>query len=84
MAELSSSALTALMGVLFGILTQYKMGRSFLLNHAKLFTLGTFSDEGPTEVCVTQRPHTRRLYTLPSRTPSETHTACRLLASIDT
>lgn len=32
----------------FGLLAKYESGRRFLLKHPRLFTLGTFSHEGPT------------------------------------
>ncbi|KAG0380327.1 hypothetical protein BGX24_009005 [Mortierella sp. AD032] len=42
-------ALTILASTAFGLLAKYEAGRRFLLKHPRLFTLGTFSHEGPTK-----------------------------------
>lgn len=36
-------------GAIFGILTKFSFGRKLLLDHPKLFSLGFFSHEGPSE-----------------------------------
>ena len=41
--------LVALTGLTFNTLSGYKWGRSILLKNPKLFTIGAFTDEGPTE-----------------------------------
>ena len=44
------AAMMATMGLLFNLLASLgPLGRSILLRHPRLFTLGAFSDEGPTE-----------------------------------
>lgn len=43
------AGMTALVGLTFNLLCKYGWGRSLLLQNARLFTLGTFSDDGPTE-----------------------------------
>ena len=40
---------TAVMGLLFNVLSARSWGRKLLLKHPKLFTLGAFTDEGPSE-----------------------------------
>ncbi|KAF9181224.1 hypothetical protein BGZ51_005584 [Haplosporangium sp. Z 767] len=42
-------ALTIMASTVFGMLAKYEFGRKFLLKHPRLFTLGTFSHEGPTK-----------------------------------
>ncbi|KAG0273894.1 hypothetical protein BGZ95_010306 [Linnemannia exigua] len=42
-------AMTILASTAFGLLAKYEAGRRFLLKHPRLFTLGTFSHEGPTK-----------------------------------
>lgn len=37
------------MGIIFGLLAKFSFGRQLLLNHPKLFSLGFFSHEGPSE-----------------------------------
>jgi len=41
--------LTALMGAIFGALASKGWGRKLLLAHPRLFTLGAFSEAGPTQ-----------------------------------
>ena len=63
------------MGSIFSFLAKYKFGRTLLLNHPKLFTLGrfagnqpsatvnwrcSFSHEGPTEADIQQATFTMR------------------------
>lgn len=36
-------------GVIFGVLSKFEFGRKLLLNHPKIFSLGYFSHEGPSE-----------------------------------
>ena len=43
------AGITACIGATFNVLSGYGWGRALLLGHPKLFTLGAFSDEGPTE-----------------------------------
>ena len=43
------AGLTTLMGMTFNVLCGSAVGRRILLAHPQLFTLGTFSDEGPSE-----------------------------------
>jgi len=43
------AGLVALIGLTFNLLSGYGWGRKLLLRHPELFTLGAFSDAGPTE-----------------------------------
>lgn len=40
---------TLMVGFIFGVLAKFEFGRKLLLNHPKLFTLGTVSHEGPSD-----------------------------------
>lgn len=41
--------LLSFLGMVFGLLTKFSFGRKLLLDYPKLFSLGFFSHEGPTE-----------------------------------
>lgn len=43
------AAMTAVMGLVFNVLAARSWGRSLLLKHPERFTLGAFSDAGPSE-----------------------------------
>lgn len=42
-------AMTIVASTVFGLLAKYEFGRKFLLKHPRLFTLGTFSHQGPSD-----------------------------------
>jgi len=42
-------AMTIFASTVFGVLAKYEFGRKFLLKHPRLFTMGTFSHEGPSD-----------------------------------
>lgn len=42
-------AITIFASTVFGLFAKYESGRKFLLKHPRLFTMGIFSHEGPTD-----------------------------------